>query len=79
MARQMKSAEQIRDEVHRRVHAIREVREDGDQIGIPLPTANEPDDTGCNWSMGHIRNPGSHMNAVERVVKALQAAWNLNV
>jgi hypothetical protein len=77
MARQLKTAEEIRDEVHRRVHAVHEVRADGDEIGIPLPTWNEPDDTGCNWGMGRIRNPGTHMQAVERVVAAVQAEWNL--
>ena len=77
MPRIVRTAEEIQTIVEMRVDEIREVREDGDRIGIPVPQWHEPDEDGCNWSMNVLRNPGAHLQAVLFVIAAAQTQFNL--
>ncbi len=51
MIRKTLNASRLQDEVSRRIHRIHEIVEDGVKIRVPRPQLQEPDETGCNWTM----------------------------
>jgi hypothetical protein len=77
MPRQIRTAEQIQAIVRERIHQIREVRDDGAQLDVPIPPSHEPDGTGCNWEMRYFRNPGVYMDGISRIVAQARTEFNL--
>lgn len=54
MTKKTCSAEQIRDEVHRRLNASREAFPNQGAMLVPLPTAHPLDAGGRNWAMNEV-------------------------
>jgi hypothetical protein len=78
MPRELRAAWEIRAEVHRLIHATREVREDGESVGVPMPTPlREPDADGCNWDMEWFGNARVYVAAVRIAVANVKERWNL--
>lgn len=80
VAREVKTAEQIRAEVYRRIHEGEQVRADGAQIGVPLPTpyadgVREPN--GSNWTMTVFSNAREYEAWVLHAVYSVQSRWDL--
>jgi len=78
MIRKMLNASQLQQEVNRRIHRLQEIVEDGVKIRVPRPQLQEPDKTGCNWSMNHFGNAVGFERDIEGVLKAVRAEYNLS-
>jgi hypothetical protein len=78
MIRKTLNASQLQQEVNRRIHRLQEVVEDGVKIRVPRPQLQEPDKTGCNWSMTHFGNAIGFERDIENVLKAVRAEYNLS-
>jgi len=78
MIRKTLNASQLQQEVNRRIHRLQEIVEDGVKIRVPRPQLQEPDKTGCNWSMHHFGNAVGFERDIEGVLKAVRAEYNLN-
>ncbi|WP_206956443.1 hypothetical protein [Trinickia acidisoli] len=78
MIRKTLNASRLQDEVSRRLHRIHEIVEDGVKIRVPRPHKQEPDATGCNWTMKHFGNALGYERFVEEVLTAAQAEYNLS-
>lgn len=78
MIRKTLNAFRLQDEVSRRIHRIHEIVEDGVKIRVPRPPLQEPDETGCNWTMKHFGNAGGYEQDIAAVLKALRAEYNLS-
>lgn len=79
MLRKTLNASRLQEEVHRRLHRLQEVVDDGVKIGVPRPQAQAPDRSGCNWTMRHFGNAAGFEASVERVLAQVQAEYNLAV
>jgi hypothetical protein len=79
MIRKTLNASQLQQEVNRRIHRLQEIVEDGVKIRVPRPQFQEPDKTGCNWSMTHFGNAVGFDRDIEGVLKAMRAEYNLNI
>ena len=77
MLRKTLNASRLQEEVHRRIHKLQEVVEDGVKIGVPRPQLQEPDRSGCNWTMQHFHNAAGFEASVARVLEQVQAEYNL--
>ena len=78
--RELKTAEEIRDEVQRRFDARRAEMsdDDDDEVTVHLPTRlAEPDDKGCNWVMQNYTGDRSYFKLVGIGVLDVKAIWNL--
>nr|WP_217283211.1 hypothetical protein [Paraburkholderia sp. NMBU_R16] len=71
------NASRLRDEVSRRIHRIHEIVEDGVKISVPRPHKQEPDASGCNWTMKHFGNAVGYERFVAEVLKAVRSEYNL--
>ena len=78
MRRKMLNASQLQQEVNRRIHRLQEIVEDGVKIRVPRPQLQEPDKTGCNWTMTHFGNAVGFERDIEGVLKAVRVEYNLN-
>lgn len=78
MRRKMLNASQLQQEVNRRIHRLQEIVEDGVKIRVPRPQLQEPDKTGCNWTMTNFGNAVGFERDIEGVLKAVRAEYNLN-
>jgi hypothetical protein len=78
MIRKTLNTSQLQQEVHRRIHRLQEIIEDGVKIRVPRPQLQEPDKTGCNWNMTHFGNAVGFERDIEGVLKAVRAEYNLN-
>ncbi|MDR5855772.1 hypothetical protein P9239_19010 [Caballeronia sp. LZ062] len=78
MIRKTLSASRLQNEVDRRIHRLQEVIEDGVKIQVPRPRPHEADATGCNWTMSHFGNAVGLEGAIERVLQAVRAEYNLS-
>ena len=78
MIRKTLNASRLQDEVNRRLHRIHEIVEDGVKIRVPRPQKQEPDKTGCNWTMKHFGNAVGYERFIEEVLTAVQADYNLS-
>lgn len=78
MIRKMRNASQLQDEVSRRLHRIHEIVEDGAKIRVPRPQKQDPDASGCNWTMKHFGNAVGYERFVDEVLTAVQAEYNLS-
>jgi hypothetical protein len=72
------NASRLRDEVARRIHRVHEIVEDGVKISVPRPQKQEPDASGCNWTMKHFGNAVGYERVVADVVNAVRAEYNLS-
>jgi len=72
------NASRLRDEVARRIHRVHEIVEDGVKITVPRPQKQEPDASGCNWTMKHFGNAVGYERVVADVVNAVRAEYNLS-
>lgn len=78
--RELKTAEEIRDEVQRRFDARRaEMSEDdGDEVRVHLPMRlAEADEKGCNWVMQSYTGDRTYFKMVGICVLDVKAIWNL--
>jgi hypothetical protein len=78
MIRKTRNASQLQDEVSRRLHRIHEIVEDGVKIRVPRPQRQEPDATGCNWTMKHFGNAVGYERFVNEVLAAVRDEYNLS-
>ena len=78
MIRKTLNASRLRDEVARRIHRVHEIVEDGVKISVPRPQKQEPDASGCNWTMKHFGNAVGYERVVADVVSAVRAEYNLS-
>lgn len=78
MIRKSLNASRLQDEVSRRLHRIHEIVEDGVKIRVPRPQKQEPDASGCNWTMKHFGNAVGYDRFVEEVLRAVRAEYNLS-
>ena len=78
MIRKTLNASRLQDEVSRRIHRIHEIVEDGVKISVPRPQKQEPDASGCNWTMKHFGNAIGYERVVADVLKAVRAEYNLS-
>ncbi len=77
MPRETRSAQEIQAEVHRIIHASREVRADGASVRVPLPTAIPMDGTGLNWWMTSFGNAVGYQHVIGEAVSTVGKRWNL--
>jgi hypothetical protein len=77
MLRKTLNASRLQEEVHRRIHRLQEVLEDGVKIGVPRPQRQAPDRSGCNWTMEHFGNAAGFEATIARVLAQVQAEYNL--
>ncbi len=78
MIRKTLNASRLQDEVSRRLHRIHEIVEDGVKIRVPRPQKQEPDTSGCNWTMKHFGNAVGYDRFVDEVLRAVRAEYNLS-
>ncbi len=78
MIRKTLNASRLQEEVSRRLHRIHEVVEDGVKIRVPRPQKQEPDATGCNWTMKHFGNAVGYERIVEEVLRSVRTEYNLS-
>ena len=78
MIRKTLNASRLRDEVARRIHRVHEIVEDGVKISVPRPSKQEPDASGCNWTMKHFGNAVGYERVVADVLNAVRAEYNLS-
>jgi hypothetical protein len=72
------NASRLQDEVSRRLHRIHEIVEDGVKIRVPRPQKQEPDKSGCNWTMKHFGNAVGYERFIDEVLTAVRADYNLS-
>lgn len=77
MIRKTLNASQLQQEVNRRLHRLQEVVEDGVKIRVPRPQLQEPDKTGCNWTMKNFGNAAGFERDIGAVLDAMRAEYNL--
>jgi hypothetical protein len=77
MPRQIRTRQQIRELVSSVIHESRRVKEDAEEIGVPLPTRTEPDKTGCNWIMQYFRNARGYEDVIDDALRRIRAEVNL--
>lgn len=78
MIRKTLNASRLQDEVSRRLHSIHEIVEDGVKIRVPRPQKEEPDTSGCNWTMKHFGNAIGYERFVDEVLSEVRAQYNLS-
>lgn len=78
MIRKTLNASRLQDEVSRRLHRIHEIVEDGVKIRVPRPQKQEPDKSGCNWTMKHFGNAVGYERFIDEVLTAVQTDYNLS-
>lgn len=78
MIRKTLNASRLQDEVSRRLHRIHEIVEDGVKIRVPRPQLQEPDKSGCNWSMKRFGNAVGFERFIDEALTAVQAEYNLS-
>ncbi len=78
MIRKTLNASRLQDEVSRRLHRIHEIVEDGVKIRVPRPQKQEPDKSGCNWTMKHFGNAVGFERFIDEVLTAVRAEYNLS-
>ncbi|ALL68221.1 hypothetical protein K788_0000672 [Paraburkholderia caribensis MBA4] len=78
MLRKTRTASQLQDEVRRRIERAPEVIEDGVKIRVPRPQLQEPDASGCNWTMKNFGNAIGFDRTVDEALKAVQKEYNLS-
>jgi hypothetical protein len=78
MIRKTRTAAQLQDEVSRRLQRLPEIVEEGMRIQVPRPQLQEPDASGCNWTMKHFGNTAGHDRAVADVLAAVRKEFNLS-
>jgi hypothetical protein len=77
MLRKTLNASRLQEEVHRRIHRLQEVVDDGVKIGVPRPQLQAPDRSGCNWTMQHFHNAAGFEASVARVLEQVRTEYNL--
>lgn len=78
MAREIRTADEIRAEVQRRIAKRMAESDDDDEIRVPAPTPlADVDASGCNWTMGSYTGDRSHFKMVGLAVLEVKAIWNL--
>lgn len=78
MIRKTLNASRLQNEVSRRLHRIHEIVEDGVKIRVPRPQKQEPDKSGCNWTMKHFGNAVGFERFIDEVLTAVRAEYNLS-
>jgi hypothetical protein len=72
------NASRLQAEVSRRLHRRHEIVEDGVKIVVPRPQLQEPDKSGCNWTMKHFGNAAGFEREVMAVLDEVRAEYNLS-
>jgi hypothetical protein len=78
MARLLMTANDVREILSRRIHAIQAVVDDSATIFVPLPSWNGPDEDGCNWHMWYFGgDAAAYTQAIARVIAVAQGEFQL--
>ncbi|MGF6813002.1 hypothetical protein OKW30_008219 [Paraburkholderia sp. Clong3] len=77
MAKKVLTAEQIREEVRRRIHQDKPAGEDRVEIPVPLPKVHAVDAETRNWNMESIGHAG-HDAYVRRVIEEARREFFLS-
>lgn len=78
MARQIRTPDEIRAEVQRRVDKRMAESGDDDEIRVPAPTPlADVDTSGCNWTIGSYTGDHGYFKLVGLAVLEVKAIWNL--
>ena len=76
--RELKTADEIREEVSRLIHDDSEAQADQAKIIVPVPIFAGPDSEDCNWIMFTFRGDAvGHQNAIRAAVADVKRRWNL--
>ncbi len=78
MIRKTLNTSQLQQEVHRRIHRLQKIIEDGGKIRVPRPQLQKPDKTGCNWNMTHFGNAVGFERDIEGVLETVRAEYRHN-
>ena len=78
MNRKTLNASRLQDEVSRRLHRVHEIVEDGAKIRVPRPQLQEPDKSGCNWTMKHFGNAIGYERVIAEVLERARTEYNLS-
>jgi len=78
MNRKTLNASRLQDEVSRRLHRVHEIVEDGVKIRVPRPQLQEPDKSGCNWTMKHFGNAIGYERVIAEVLERARTEYNLS-
>jgi hypothetical protein len=78
MPRELKTADEIRNEIVRIVREgiVAKGKEDTTEVGF-AQRHPAPDNNGCNWYISHIRNAAHHMGEVGTALASVKKRWNL--
>ena len=77
MARELRSAQEIQDEVGRRLHQLRGVRAASARIEVPVPDSRPVDGTGLNWWMSGFGHAIGFEDDIRIVVAEVAKSWHL--
>ena len=77
MAKEQRSAQDIRAEVVLRIHQLPGVRAACALIEVPLPESRPMDGTGLNWWMSGFGNALGFEEEIRMVVAEVAEHWNL--
>ncbi|AOZ04191.1 hypothetical protein BKK81_32860 (plasmid) [Cupriavidus sp. USMAHM13] len=79
MIKNIGSAEQIRDEIQRRLQENADLGDACRDCAIPLPLRTDPaSDGGCNWSIDTLPSmPAACMPAAKAVIKEVMREYDL--
>ncbi|WP_345815595.1 hypothetical protein AAGS40_24475 [Paraburkholderia sp. PREW-6R] len=78
MIRKTLNASRLQQEVDRRIHRLQAIVGDGVKIRVPRPQLQDPDKSGCNWTMTHFGNALGFDRDIEGVLKSVRAEYNLS-
>ena len=78
MNRKTLNASRLQDEVSRRIHRVHEIVEDGVKIRVPRPQPQEPDKSGCNWTMRHFGSAIGYGRVIADVLEHARTEFNLS-
>ena len=73
----VKTAAALKQLIQRRIDALTELQDDGDQVFAREVEWHAPDDSGCNWDMNGFRGPAEYATDVRLIVNSLRREYRL--
>ncbi len=77
MAAEHKTAEEIRQWVHAKVHQLREIIDNKAEVGVPAPVAHQADENGANWDMHAFGNAHGYTQSIRDIVEDARKRYRL--
>ena len=71
------SAQNIQEELQRRVNKIPEIIEDNSIVKVGMPHKHEVDLDGCNWSVSILSNGSSYMHEFGQILSQFRLEVDL--